>query len=43
MKQINESEPNSVEEKALRLVSSSPFITRLCKEVENPVSYSKNI
>ncbi|CAH3017356.1 unnamed protein product [Porites evermanni] len=36
VKQIIEPDPSSVEEKVLSLASSSPFITRLCEEVENP-------
>ena len=43
MKQINEPDPNSVEEDVLSLASSSPFSTGLCKEVESPVCYSKNL
>ena len=39
VKQIIEPDPSSVEEKVLSLASSSPFITRLCEEVENPVWY----
>ncbi|CAH3174283.1 unnamed protein product [Porites lobata] len=36
VKQIIEPDPSSVEEKVLSLASSSPFVTRLCEEVENP-------